>query len=306
MIYGRTIMATSVAAAVAIAAGLFGAGLAGPARERIRTIDKIAATATELSDKDSSTNVPDGGFVHVFGMPKAVAPVRDGETGFSRDVLVLKRRSQILQWIETSIGDGDSYGHRIEWSDAPVDSTRFRRNGDVRFFNAGRILYPTKAFVAPLGIVGKRLSARFMDAVWEWTSMPVVQTDLDAMPAALRNRFEIRKGDLFTKGNAVNGSVWTSYDAKRAHPMSLVGVMHGDRIDPVDLGDGRPLAKLGQHSAAELMADVRWGSVMDEALIELGAGAAGAVGFAFAAATFLDERKSRPKAPEPVIVWGRG
>lgn len=306
MMYGRTIMATSVAAVVAVVSGLVGAGLAGPARERIKMIDRIEATATELSDADPSENVPDGGYVHVFGMPRAEGPVKDGETGFSRDVLVLKRRSQILQWVETSSNDGDSYGHRIEWADAPVDSTRFRRNGDGHFFNAGRILYPTKAFVAPLGIAGKRLSARFMDSVWEWTSMPIVQADLDAMPAPLRDRFEIRKGDLFTKGNAVNGSVWTSYDAKRAHPMSLVGVMHGDRIDPVDLGDGTSLAKLGQHSAAELMAEARSDAARVETLIDLAAGAAGAVGFAFAAATFLDERKSRPKAPEPAIIWGRG
>jgi hypothetical protein len=306
MIYGRTIMATSAAVMAAVAAGLVGTGLSEPARERTRMVDRIEATATELSDADLSKAVPEGGYVHVFGMPKAESPVRDGDTGFTRDVLVLRRHSQILQWVETPNYDGGNRGHRIEWTNAPVDSTQFRRNGDGQYFNAGRILYPTKDFATPLGIAGKRLSARFMDAVWEWTSIPILQSDLDAMPTPLRDRFEIRKGDLFTKGNAVNGSVWTSYDAKRAHPTSLIGVMHGDRIDPIDLGDGKVLAKFGRHSASELMAQARSSAVMEETLVELGAGAAGAVGFAFAAATFIDERKSRPRPPAPAVVWGRG
>lgn len=300
MTYTKTMRAISAAAGLAVVAGMVGSYLAAPARQRLETIDAIAASAVDLNQDGQGAEIREGSFVHVVGVPRASAQIKDDVTGVARDVLVLRRQSKILQWVD---GNGRP---RIEWSDAPVDATRFRNNGDARYFNAGRVELPTTDFVAPLEIAGRPLSARFMEAVWETTSVPLVQADLDAMPAVVRDRFEIRKGDLFTKGNAVNGSQWTSYSAKRARQMSMVGVMHGGRIDPIDLGDGRKFAKMGVHPTSALMAEARASASFDKSVIELCAGAAGAIGFAFAATTFIDERKSRPKPAKPEIIWGRG
>lgn len=309
MPYVRTIVTTAVATVFAFGAGMVGFELSLPARERLALIDKIESTLTELTDESVGKSLKTGDFVHVRGTPKVAGVLRDEDTGFTADMLVLKRRSRILQWVETAHRQGKApttYSYKMEWPEHIVDSTAFHNNGDSYYFNGGRILSPTEVFLAPLEIAGMRMSARFMEEVKDWTRIDLDQKDYAAMPALFRDRFEVRNGDLYSKGNVMNGTVWTAYEGKRAKPMSLVGVVHGDRIDPIDLGDGMWAARVGDYSAAELMANAREAAEDTAAYWHLGAGAAGALGFAFAAAAFVDERKSRPKPRPPAIIWGRG
>lgn len=308
MVFGRAAMAFSVATAVAVVAGLGAGAFVAPAREKLALIDTIAASAVDISDANSMEIAPpDGAYVRAYGMPKADVAIRDLDLGVSRDVLVLSRKSKILQWVETKtrIGKVDHYGYRIDWVQDSVDSAQFHP-GDVTYFNGGRIPFPDTQFVAPLSIAGRKMSARFMDSVWEWKSIKVSQSDVDAMPEAVRRRYEVRQGDLYSKGNAINGSVWISYSAKVARPISVLGVIHGGRIDPVDLGDGVPVLKMGNHSASALMAEARSSAVASERVATGLVGAIGGVGYIFAAGVYLRERRSRPRPPEPMVVWGRG
>lgn len=78
----------------------------------------------------------DGKLVHVSGDVRAGAALQDGDFGVSATGLRLTRRVEMMQWREErrSKGQGqeDEYNYVREWSETPVDSSRFRYAADHR------------------------------------------------------------------------------------------------------------------------------------------------------------------------------
>ncbi len=98
--------------------------------EGARAVQSVAADRVDPANE--------GRLVHVSAPVVAADPVRDPDLGIAADGLVLARRVEVYQWVETSrtetrtrMGGGEetvtTYSYDRQWSAAPQDSSQFHQ-----------------------------------------------------------------------------------------------------------------------------------------------------------------------------------
>ncbi|MCZ8374069.1 MAG: TMEM43 family protein [Beijerinckiaceae bacterium] len=198
----------------------------------------------------------DGKLIHVTGEVRSVGGVQDDLFGIRSRGLKLYRKVEMLQWVEKESGSGQErkVTYSQEWSDRPIDSSRFRvpqghQNPPMRWSSESFFARDAKIDTYPIGNAIQRLSGA---------------SDFRLDPAAVetaRRRtgspLVMRDGMLFLANNQNGtqvGSLRVSYQLLPEGTASFVGRQTVDGIEPYRARNGRDflLAANGTRTTDEM------------------------------------------------------
>lgn len=198
----------------------------------------------------------DGKLVHVTGEVRSAGGVQDDLFGIRSRGLKLYRKVEMLQWVEKESGSGQDrkVTYSQEWSDRPIDSSRFRvpqghQNPPMRWSSETFFARDSKIDSYPIGNAIQRLSGA---------------SDFRLDPAAVetaRRRtgspLVMRDGMLFLANNQNGtqiGSLRVSYQLLPEGTASFVGRQTADGIEPYKARNGRDflLAANGTRTTDEM------------------------------------------------------
>ncbi|WP_284179662.1 TMEM43 family protein [Rhabdaerophilum sp. SD176] len=198
----------------------------------------------------------DGKLVHVTGEVRSAGGVQDDLFGIRSRGLKLSRKVEMLQWVEKESGSGQDrkFTYSQEWSDRPVDSSRFRvpqghQNPPMRWSSESFFARDAKIEAYPIGNAIQRLSGA-SDFRLDPT---VVETARRRTGSAL----VMRDGMLFLANNQNGtqvGSLRVSYQLLPEGTASFVGRQTADGIEPYRARNGRDflLAAKGTRTTDEM------------------------------------------------------
>ncbi|MCZ8183722.1 MAG: TMEM43 family protein [Beijerinckiaceae bacterium] len=198
----------------------------------------------------------DGKLIHVSGEVRSASGVQDDLFGIRSRGLKLARKVEMLQWVEKESGSGQDrkFTYSQEWSDRPVDSSRFRvpqghQNPPMRWSSEAFFVRDAKIDVYPIGNAIQRLSGAS-----DYRLDPaVVETARRRTGSAL----VMRDGMLFLANNQNGtqvGSLRVSYQLLPEGTASFVGRQTADGIEPYRARNGRDflLAANGTRTTDEM------------------------------------------------------
>lgn len=198
----------------------------------------------------------DGKLVHVTGAVRSDSGVQDDLFGIRSRGLKLYRKVEMLQWVEKESGSGQDrkFTYSQEWSDRPVDSSRFRvtqghQNPPMRWSSETFFVRDARIDSYPIGNAIQRLSGA---------------TDFRLDPAVVEtarrrtgSSLTMRDGMLFLANNQNGtqvGSLRVSYQLLQEGTASFVGRQTADGIEPYKARNGRDflLAANGTRTTDEM------------------------------------------------------
>ncbi|TAL91285.1 MAG: hypothetical protein EPN69_10585 [Rhodanobacter sp.] len=205
---------------------------------------------------DAQPQVGQHGFMaRVVGTPKVVEAPRDVEFNQRVNTPVLRRRVEMFQWREISIGDSVHY--ELDWVDHPVDASHFRvTRGHA---NPGNFLISGKQFDAALvQLGGFKLGAVLVHAL---PGAQIIKPDAAALPENLAVSFSREQDYLVTSthpGDPRLGDLRVSWDAVPLQQVTIVARLDGSRLEAAkDAGDGKGyLVQVGDVPLLDLFPDL--------------------------------------------------
>lgn len=212
----------------------------------------VQAIGTERVDQAMN-----GRLVHVSGDVRSQRGVSDETFKLSVKGLVLQRKVEMFQWVETESGSGQDrkFTYSTQWRDSHVDSSRFRApegrsNGaGMRFQAATFAAADARIGPYPVGGAVSRLSAQ----------MPyrVPQAVVDALATDRSTPYRLDDGRIFIgsdPGRPTVGNMRISYTLVPEGPASFVGRQSGNGIETYRASNGREflLAQTGLRTTDEM------------------------------------------------------
>jgi hypothetical protein len=221
----------------------------GRAVEAIRALDRGAHQVVEVK-ADAVDPGNDGKLVHLSGAMATKAPALDDAFGVGGgDLLRLKRKVEMFQWAEEksttthkNLGGSETkettYRYRKEWSEQPIDSSRFREDSAHR--NPPMPVHSQTFDSSDARLGPYRIDRGLLDEVSAFTAFDPPQAA--SLPAGYR-----KTGDEFYRGEDQSapaiGDIRIRYTAVPAQSISLVGAQNnGGVLAPYRGADGYRIA----------------------------------------------------------------
>ncbi len=178
----------------------------------------------------------EGKLVHVAGETKATNPARDSELGINGNGLKLSRKVEMYQWKEDQeketrkkLGGGEEtitrYTYKREWSDRPIESSRFRETNGHQ--NPQMPQTRTRSFAvegATLG--GFRLDAQIISLLGSGDIFEVPESAQAGAKKVFGERARVVQGGIYAGNNPdspIVGDIRITYTLLPVQPVSVVG-----------------------------------------------------------------------------------
>jgi hypothetical protein len=197
-----------------------------------------------------------GKLIHVTGEVRSQAGVQDDLFGITAKGLKLYRKVEMLQWVEKEVGSGQDrkFTYSQEWSERPIDSSRFRapqghQNPPMRWQSARFSARDARIDAYPLGNAIQSLGAT--------SDFLLQQAAVDQARRRTGAALQMRDGQLFLANNQNGtqvGSIRISYQWLPEGKASFIGRQAADGIEPYKARNGREflLAAHGTRTTDEM------------------------------------------------------
>ena len=235
----------------------------GRAVKTAKALTEGAAAVVSINASDTSA-ASDGALVHLSGQATTDEVLRDPVFGAEANALVLRRKVEMFQWVESSstrteerLGGTEervtTYSYAKQWAGSHQDSSRFQQSAGHQ--NPPSMPYSDERFRAETITVGAfnlgdGLKSQLSGAV----TFPAQEAMLEALPAELRQRAQISAGNLFISENPNNpaiGDLKISFEVINPATVSVVAATQNNTLVEYTTSNGRQLAMLsmGTHTA---------------------------------------------------------
>ncbi|MCF6311610.1 MAG: TMEM43 family protein [Verrucomicrobiales bacterium] len=221
---------------------------------------KVMEVTSEALDKSN-----EGKLIHLTGRAETDEKLSDPVFGVGATALKLERDVEIYQWQESvsskqekKLGGGTkttkSYSYALEWSDAPVDSSKFKvLEGHA---NGKEMLYTSERWQAEKVKLGAFLLSPSLVAKINDTS-PVDVGEGKMLPQDLQQSVKVVSGGFYIGADPANskvGDLRVSFKSVKPLEVSLVSVQKGQSFVPYKTANGSEveLLQTGSHSAEQM------------------------------------------------------
>lgn len=230
----------------------------GRAVKRAKSLKEGLGIVASLSAERVDSEY-EGALVHLSGPADTQSVLQDPDFQVSVKALRLQRRVQMYQWKEhkqtkkrDKIGGGTetvtTYTYEKQWSDSPIDSSRFKEQAGHQ--NPSGMAYRSTTLNAPNVSLGAyRLSTSLIRKIKNFE--PLALTQAPNLPG---QTMHLRGGDLYLGQNPASpaiGDLKISYKAAYPTEFSIVARQSGDILGPYStrFGDTIELLKTGVFTA---------------------------------------------------------
>ncbi len=223
---------------------------------------QVVSVSSERADPAN-----EGKLVHVAGETKAANPARDSEIGLNANGLKLSRKVEMYQWKEEQeketrkkLGGGEEtitrYTYKREWSDRPIESSRFRETSGHQ--NPAMPQTRSRSFAAEGATLGGfRLDAQVISLLGSGDTFDVPASALAGAKKVFGERASVAQGAIYAGNNPdapVVGDIRVTYTLLPVQPVSVVGKQIQSGFTPFTTSNQRTvlLAETGIKDAAIL------------------------------------------------------
>ncbi|MCD4749149.1 MAG: TMEM43 family protein [Thermoanaerobaculales bacterium] len=233
----------------------------GRAVKRYKTLKEGGGTVISINSGTVNLN-NNGRLIHLSGRADTSETLMDNNFGVSRQALKLKRTVLMFQWQESTssetkkkIGGGTetttTYNYNKEWSERPIDSSRFKHPEDHR--NPGSMPYQTTEYVAGTVSLGSfRLSPYLVGRIDNYSKLTLDQSYV--LPENLQAEAHSDAGGLYigrTSAGPEIGDMKVSFAVVLPADVSIVAQQVENTFEPyrTKVGGTIELLQLGTISA---------------------------------------------------------
>ena len=210
----------------------------------------------------------DGKLIHMSGAAKVEQMLRDPEFGVEAKAVKLKRVVEMFQWVEhketkskKKLGGSKEtttkYSYAKEWSDKPVDSSRFDTTKGHE--NPGRFPCQSLEWSAGKVLLGAfELSPGLVKQMNDFTPLEIEKIGMEAsLSKKLKDRAKVSNGEIYIgkkPGSPKVGDVRVKFMVVEPGEVSVIAQQTGHTFQPAPTKVGKSLEMLsmGKHSAREM------------------------------------------------------
>lgn len=218
--------------------------------------DKVVTVSSESVDSGN-----EGALVHLNGLAKTDAMVRNEKFGIEENAVRLSWDAKIYQWVEKKdtkkkkkLGGGEetvtTYTYEKKWVDKPVDSSKFKEAGHD---NPGGATYRNGSSQADLVTVGAFQLPAGLVSKMSWSE----EYPLKELPAGMEEMGTLQSGVFHTgkPGDPEIGDQTVTFSLTRPDDVSVMAVQSGETFSPFTAENGkvRFLLSQGLLSAEEMI-----------------------------------------------------
>jgi Transmembrane protein 43 len=205
----------------------------------------------------------EGKFVHVGGEATTEETLDDPLFNLSAKAIRLRRVVQMYQWKESSetktrkkLGGGEeritTYNYDRTWTDAPIDSSRFKKpDGHHNPSDWPFKTWTKQAQTVTLGAF--KLPANLVDQIGGKEPLPVDQATLDALPEEARSKLKL-DGGRFYRGDDPSspevGDMTVAFEQVKPQVVSLLAQQSGDSFGAYRTHSGTTIERLQAGTAS--------------------------------------------------------